>query len=81
MRVEKQLTQRNQKAQNDKAVKRRRDDAPEDDQIEREQKVWHYINEGQGVFTSVMNSGINTQESVFDKYAVFRTKQEEGPLQ
>lgn len=73
MRVQRELSQNNQKADDKKKKKRRRDDAPEDDQIEWKPKEWHYINEGPGAFSSVMDSGINTQPSVFDKYAVFRT--------
>jgi len=74
MRVEKELAANNKKQMSDKAAKRRRDDAPEDDRIEYKPHEWHYINEKSDVFRSVMNSGINTQESIFDKYAVFKTK-------
>ncbi|MCR4720853.1 MAG: hypothetical protein K5655_03915 [Lachnospiraceae bacterium] len=77
MRIEKELTRSNKRAAEDKKAKRRRDDAPEDDTIEYKPHEWHYLNEGSGVFSSVMDNGINTQESVFDKYAVFKTRKRE----
>ncbi|MCR5431647.1 MAG: hypothetical protein K6E95_03725 [Lachnospiraceae bacterium] len=75
MRIEKELARANQKADKDKKEKRRREgDAPEDDVLEYEPHEWHYINEKSKVFSSDMNNGINNAESVFDRYAVFKTK-------
>ena len=77
MRVEKELVRSNKNADEDKKAKKRRLDEPDDDLIEYRPHEWHYINEGRNAFTSNMDSGINTAESVFDKYAVFKTHKQE----
>lgn len=40
---------------------------------ERKLRQWESINTSKNVFDSVMDKGINSEESIFDKYAVFRT--------
>ena len=78
MRIEKELTRANQRADADKKKeKRRRDNDLDDDVLEYQPHEWHYINDGGSAFTSSMDKGINTDESVFDKYAVFKTRKQE----
>lgn len=50
------------------------DDAPT--QAYKEKKLeWWSINQQKSAFASPMDEGINNRESVFDKQAVFRTKE------
>lgn len=44
-----------------------------DEMLDVKPKEWHYINEQQSAFDSVMNKGINKDPGIFDKYAVFKT--------
>lgn len=60
-----------------RAVKRRRDDAPEDDRIKCEQKVWHYINEGQGGYKNVLYPDFEVAHDICrDKMRAFSAKAE-----
>ncbi|MBQ3032702.1 MAG: hypothetical protein IJ969_02200 [Anaerotignum sp.] len=53
-------------------------DAEDDEptQAYKEQKLeWWSINQQKSTFASPMDDGINSRESVFDRQAVFRTKE------
>lgn len=52
------------------------DDDDEPTQAYQEKKLeWWSINQQKSAFVSPMDEGINNTESVFDKQAVFRTKE------
>ena len=82
MRASRQFAIQNQeKDEQDRKKKKRRlpDDDFEDDQIKWELPKQTSLNsKDPGVFDSVMDHGINTEESIFDRQAVFRVHKEEG---
>ena len=73
MRVTEALLRQNMQKKKD--FRNEEDDAEETLAYkERKQEYWS-INDAKGVFASPMADGLNSSESIFDKQAVFRTKQ------
>lgn len=77
MRVTEALIRQN-KINNEKRKSRINED-DEPTQAYQDRKLeWWSINQNKSVFASPMDDGLNSRESVFDRQAVFRTK--EGSL-